>query len=458
MIDPDLRSTDPLVGSGVGKRGPTGLLFSESLLGILSRVLTYVGGFVSAFLAGLFLTPGEQGLFFSFLSFAMLYVFVELGLNTVIVQFTSHEKALVDSARDETERSRAASRLVSVGRFAFSWFGIGAVLFAFLTGPFGLFFFRGEPFAAAILGPWLCLALFVALDIALFPFWSLLEGSGEIRVVYGYRCIRAIAMTAGTSLSLAAGAQLWSLAVGFAATLPVSAYVLLKFRYFFLRYRSTAKAERVSWKHEMLPLQWRLALSWLAGYVAAWAITPVTLKMLGPEAAGQIGMSWAVAAGVGAIASSVVQVKAPLFGTLVATRRYAELDRLALRQGLLSIGLASMGAIAALGLVHTFAVRGYPLAARFLPLGPMALILAAAVLMQITVPMSVYLRAHKREPYLWLSLVYGACSLFVAVILGHLIGIAGIPAAYFSTAALLALPWGTVIFLRCRREWHRDAP
>jgi len=454
-------STDPFTSTDVGERAPAGLkglLFSESLLGILSKVITYAGGFVSAFLAGLFLTPGEQGLFFSFLSFAMLYVFVELGLNTVIVQFTSHEKALVDSAKNETERSRAASRLVSVGRFAFFWFGIGAVLFALLTGPFGLLFFRGELSAVAVPGPWLCLAILAALDIALFPFWSLLEGSGEIRAVYAYRCVRAIAMTVGTSLSLAAGAQLWSLAVGFAATLPVSASVLLQYRRFFRRYWVASKAERVSWSREMLPLQWRLALSWLAGYLAAWAITPVTLKMFGPEAAGQIGMTWAVAAGVGAIASSVVQVKAPLFGTLVATRCYSELDRLAFRQGLLSIGLASMGAIAALGLVYSLAVLGHPLAARFLPLGPMALILAAAVLMQITVPMSVYLRAHKREPYLWLSLAYAACSLLAAVILGRLLGVAGIPVAYFSTAALLALPWGTVIFLRCRRQWHRDSP
>jgi len=452
-------STDPL-SNGAGNRVPAGLkglLFSESLLGIFSKVVTYAGGFISAFLAGLFLTSDEQGLFFSFLSFAMLYVFVELGLNTVIVQFTSHEKALVDSAGSETERSRAASRLASVGRFAFLWFGIGAVLFACLTAPFGLFFFRGELSAAAIPGPWLCLALLVALDIGLFPFWSLLEGSGEIRAVYAYRCVRAIAMVAGTSISLAVGAQLWSLTVGFAVTLPVSAYVLIRFRKFFRRYWAAAKAEQVSWSREMLPLQWRLALSWLAGYLATWAITPVTLKMFGPEAAGQIGMTWAVATGVGAIASSVVQVKAPQFGTLVATRRYAALDRLALRQGLLSIGLASVGAIAALGFVHSLAVLGRPLAARFLPLGPMALILAAAVLMQITVPMSVYLRAHKREPYLWLSLVYAGCALFAAVILGHLIGIAGIPVAYFSTAALLALPWGTVIFLRCRREWHRDS-
>jgi hypothetical protein len=263
-------------------------------------------------------------------------------------------------------------------------------------------------------------------------------------------------MAVGISLGLAAGAQLWSLSLGYAATLPVSAYALIRYRDFFQRYRAAAKAERVSWGDEILPLQWRLALSWLAGYLAAWAITPVTFKMFGPEAAGQIGMTWAVAAGIGGIASSVVQVKAPLFGTLVATRRYAALDRLAFRQGLLSIGLASLGVVAALGFVQALALFGHPLAGRFLPLGPMALILGAVILVQITVPMSVYLRAHKREPYLWLSLAYAACSLFAAVALGHLLGIAGVPIAYFSTAALLVVPWGTAIFLRCRRDWHRD--
>lgn len=433
------------------------LALSDGTFGVMSKLLTYGGAFASALLAGLFLTAGEQGLFFTFLSFATLAVIVELGLNTVILQFTSHEKARHDDATSEVQRSRAMSRMVSIGRFAFRWFWSGALLFALIMTPFGFVFFRSEADAAvAIPGPWICLTLLLTIDIALFPCWTILEGMNRVRTVYGYRCARAVGMCIGTCVGLLMGAKLWALGLGIATTLPISAFVLYKHRHFFSNYTVIPDGQHVIWKTEMLPLQWRLALSWISGYVVNWAITPITLKTLGPEAAAQVGMTWALVGGIGTVGSMIVAVKAPLFGILVATRRFRELDQVALRHGVLSIGLTVLGmGSAVIGLLMLVA-SGHPLSERFLPIGPTIMIMMAVVLVQITAPMSVYLRAHKREPYLGISLAYAICAVAAATYLGHYFGVGGIAAGYLLCAATLVLPVGTAIFIRCRKAWHQE--
>jgi hypothetical protein len=434
------------------------LVLSDSALAVMARFLTYAGAFAPALLAGLVLTASEQGLFFTFLSFSLLAVIVELGLNTVIVQFTSHEKARHDEAASEMQRALALSRMISVGRFAFKWFWCGAFMFALALMPFGFVFFGNEAdAAAAIPGPWIALTLFVAVDIALFPCWAILEGINRVRTVYGYRCARAIAMCAGTCLGLVAGAKLWSLGLGFAATIPISGLVLYRHRRFFSNYTVIPDGHHVSWKSEMLPLQWRLALSWVSGYVANWAITPITLKTLGPEAAAQIGMTWAVVGGVSAVASMVVAVRASRFGMLVATRRFRELDQLALRLGALSIGLAMLGMGLAAIALSILVASDHPLSERFLPFGPTIMIMTAVVLVHITLPMSVYLRAHKREPYLGISIAHAICAVAAATYLAHYFGVGGITAGYLLSAALLVLPIGTAIFVRCRKAWHQEA-
>ena len=95
-----------------------------------------------------------------------------------------------------------------------------------------------------------------------------------------------------------------------------------------------------------------------------------------------------------------------------------------------------------------------PLAARVLPLLPTALFLGAITLMQISQAQAAYLRAHKREPFLIVSLSLGILTGAAVILLGWKYGAAGMAAGFLAVVALVGIPLGTWILHRCRSAWH----
>jgi hypothetical protein len=434
------------------------LLDSESILGIGSKLANSGSFFVSAMLTSVYLSLEQQGLFFTLLSFATLTVIVELGLNTVIIQFTSHEIALIDHSPDEEARAGVSSRLRSIGRFAFFWFWCGAVIFFVLVGAAGFVFFHGVRDANAVLpGPWIALVFLVAIDLSLNPFWSLLEGARRISTVYGYRMAKALLMGAGTWLALIMGLGLWALPIGFLVTLPLALWPIATNKAFFLTFLAQPDRGAVSWTSEIMPLQARLALSWVSGYFAQWALTPITLKLFGSAIAGQVGLSLALAGGISTIAYSVVQVKSARFGHLVATRQFAALDKVALRQGAIAFVLSLLGSLVLLGIAIAVDHLGYRVAHRLLPPQILAVFLFGSILQQATLPLAVYLRAFKREPFMWVSVMSALLLALALSVGGILFGIRGFALGYLFSAAAIS-PVSVTIFLRCRARWTVQLP
>jgi hypothetical protein len=79
------------------------------------------------------------------------------------------------------------------------------------------------------------------------------------------------------------------------------------------------------------------------------------------------------------------------------------------------------------------------------------------VLGQVCYAEATYLRAHKREPLMALSVGAGAGLAVLALVLGREYGASGVGIAYLSVVALGMLPVGTLITLRCREAWHGPA-
>jgi hypothetical protein len=429
---------------------------AESIIGIAGKFANSACYLVSALLTGIFLTLPQQGFFFAFLSFATLTVVVELGLSTVIIQFTSHELSGLETAEDAISRAQSLSRLRSVGRFAFIWFWTGALLFWLLVGISGYFFLRDVAGSSSVLpGPWIMMVTLISLDLATFPCWALLEGARRIKSVYTYRAVKALVVGVGTWTALVCGYGLWALPIGYLCALPLALWPLRANWDFFALFFTPPEHEVVRWRAEILPLQWRLAVSWVAGYFANWAITPIALKMFGGAVAGQLGLTWALATGITTIASSVILVKFAQFGHLVATRKFPELDRIVFRQGLISVVLAIAGS-GVLLLVDWLAIRkGVSYAHRLLPLNVIVIFMLGAIIQQCTLPLAYYLRAFKREPFMWLSIAISMAQAAAVVVLGRLFGVLGFAMAYAGSAIFLSLPGACLIFYNRRREWTR---
>jgi hypothetical protein len=83
-----------------------------------------------------------------------------------------------------------------------------------------------------------------------------------------------------------------------------------------------------------------------------------------------------------------------------------------------------------------------------------SLLLLTAVMNHVSFCWAFYLRAHKQEPFLSLSVVLAICICLSTVLLGWLVGANAVVIGYFIFSAVLGLPWAAHLFVSKRREWH----
>jgi hypothetical protein len=433
------------------------------VFGILAQAWGMVGGPVTVLLIANRFSPVLQGLHYTFYSLLGVQALVELGMNQVILQFASHEWSRLGLSQqgDVVGDPDALSRLASLYRLSARWYRYGSVLFGLALAVGGtVFFSQASTGPIHWLAPWLALCVVYSLLLTLIPMWAVLEGSGQMRHVYGFRLGQGVLGSLTTWTCIALGAGLWTaFAAGVCNLLAAKLFLGRYYSRFFRSLEDPPPGPSVRWRAEVFPLQWRVGLTYLCSYFMYMSFVPIVFMFRGPVAAGQMGMSWALISALSSVSMMFVVTKTPRFGVLIAQKRFRELDGLFWRGCVASVSIALLGSLLIVALVIFLKSNQFRFATRLLPLPDFALFLAATVLFQVGVAQSLYLRAHKREPLLGLSVANGIVSILLTLSLGKSYGPFGIAAGYLGVISLGTLPASSYIWARCRREWHaRPAP
>lgn len=416
-------------------------------------------GLLTTFLVASYFTPELQGYYYTFFSVLALQVFAELGLGTVIGSHASHEWARLTFDKDGRVGGDAdgLSRLTSLGQFAVKWYLAAsvAVTIVLLLGGFVFFGATGWPAVSVWGPPWALLCVVTGVNLFCMPVWTLLEGCNQVANVYRYRLVQSVASSTAAWLAIYLGAGLWVCAIiGTATLIATMLTVIRRYRRFIRQIMfGQAQGPRLNWRADILPMQWRISLSWVSGYFAFSLFTPVLFHYQGAVVAGQMGMTWTLIAALTTVASSWMVPKAPVFGMLIAQHRYDELDRMFWRLAKVVVSVTAAGAFAIWVGVYGLAALQHPFAQRLLSPSAAAYLLAATILQVATVPMSIYLRAHKREPLLVVSVASGLLTGTVVVVMGRFYSVEGVTIGYLAVTAL-ATPFVSLIWQRCRNEWH----
>jgi len=427
---------------------------------VLARGWSTVAGVVTVVLIARFLTPSEQGYYYTFSSLVALQIIFELGFSFVILQLAAHERALLKIQSNGTVEGDPVShsRLASILQKAVRWYTVGAVLMATVLLPVGFHFFLvhrqpGNPVSWQF--PWIVVVLAATLTFQMDPLFAFLEGCGRIHQVARMRFTQAFAgsMMAWTALCMHHGLFAPALVIGGQAVaggcfLFSQRTLLLPL----LRHNTTQHI--VSWRHEIWPFQWRIAISWLCGYFIFQLFNPVLFAYRGAAEAGQMGMSLSIASALSTVALAWMSTKASPFGTLVARGEYKTLDQLFFRTLWQSSCLLAVGTVTLL-LCIGFVTRNYPhLAVRVLPLPVFGILLATIFCNHFVFCEAFYLRAHAREPFLTVSIVVGVLTACSTIFLGKLWGAQGVTIGYFCTSGVFGFAFGTYLFITKRRQWH----
>ena len=99
---------------------------------VLARSWASAGGLVTVALIARFLSPAEQGYYYTFGSLVAMQMVFELGFSFVILQLASHERAQLSISSDYEISGDPIShaRLASVIQKSVRWYSVAACLLA----------------------------------------------------------------------------------------------------------------------------------------------------------------------------------------------------------------------------------------------------------------------------------------------------------------------------------------
>ena len=426
---------------------------------VLARLWSSAAGLVTVALIARFLSPAEQGYYYTFGSLVALQIVFELGFSYVILQLASHERAELSISSDYqiSGAPTAHARLASVIQKSVRWYSGAAVVMATVLLPLGFYFFSTHQQTGPVVSwqlPWCSAALMAAINFQIDPLLSFLEGCGYVPEVARLRFIQSATGSVLAWIVLIYHHGLFApsmMLCGMAATSLVWLTGKRKLLLGLLRHH--AGTHRIQWNQEVWPFQWRIAVSWLSGYFLFWIFNPVLFAFRGPVEAGKMGMSLSLANAIQAIGISWVSTKSAPFGTLIARKEYRRLDQTFFQALKQSFAVSIVGALTAWLACIYLNLRHFSFAQRLLSPFPLGILLLYMIVNVVIASEAYYLRAHKQEVLFLNSLVGALAVTICTVIFGRSYGAIGI---VVSTCLLnwAGLAWATYKFRKYRKLWH----
>ena len=435
------------------------MLDRAALFSVLGRGWGICVGPVIAFLIVKNFTPEIQGYHYTFLTILAFQYAVDLGFGTVVVQFASHEwsELHLDNNGHILGNPDALSRLVSIANISMKWYLIASLIVTFGLGFGGYLFFQNSTTIAIDWKfPWFVLCILTGINFNLIPVWGLLEGCNQVRNVYTFRFVQSVIVSLFICGAILFGANLWTTSVSFGTSLILSFIFFRKKYWYFLNTLLLGRPSgaHINWRVHMMPMQWRFAISAFTGLFMTSIFTPVMFKYQGAIIAGKMGMTWSLI-GILGIASAFIIPKTPQFGMLVAQKKYIELDQLFWKLTKIVFLSTSLLGLAIYISILMLNIYNISIATRLLLPLPTGLFLIAQVIMMSSMPASMYMRAHKKEPIMPLHVFGAVLNLLLVWLFGKYYSAVGMALAYL-LVMLIVIPLLFLIWYRCRNKWHRE--
>jgi O-antigen/teichoic acid export membrane protein len=427
---------------------------------VVARTWSSVAGLLTVVLIARFLTSAEQGYFYTFGSLVALQIVFELGFSFVILQMASHERAHLSITEDGKVFGDpvAHARLASVLQKSIRWYSIAALLMLCALIPAGIHFFVSHPHPGEVVAwrlPWCLVVVAASFAFQIDPIFSFLEGCGYVSHVARTRLWQALlgSVLAWAAMLLNFGLYAPALLIT-GQVVAGGSWIYTQRRMLLPLFRHVAGEHRIQWWTEVWPFQWRIAISWICGYFIFQLFNPILFAYWGPVAAGQMGMSLSISNALMSVGIAWVNTKAAPFGAMIARKEYAKLDQTflsALRQ---SLTVTFMGAAIIWVMVYYLNASHSRFAQRALGPFPFGVLLLTMIVNLAVSSEALYIRAHKQERFLMISLLNALFMLASSYFLGRRFGATGMVVGYFVVNVTIGLGLGTYTFLKYRGVLH----
>lgn len=429
---------------------------------VLAKILQAFNGLIGIFVIARFLSVEEQGYYYTFLSIISIQVCFELGLLGVITQYVAHEMALLKWASNEQleGNQRTLSRLSSLLHFCIKAFSLIALILTVILIVIGFIFFymykNSSTITIAWEIPWIILSTYTSLSLIVYAILAFLEGLGKITLVAKIKILQQTVYSSTMIVLYLNGFKLYSTPLAaFCGLTVIVIYLTASEKMRLLKnIWKNLSTDRINYMSEIFPYQWKIAVSWISGYLMYQIFTPVCFAIEGAEVAGKIGITLAALNAILAIYISWMNTKVPVFSKFIVEEEYVKLDSTfneTLKRASIVCFLTLIALVVTIMLLKTYYGE---LGNRFLSLIPLILLCLNIFINFIVNSLGTYLRCHKKEPLLVVSIVAAILTIVSIIVMGKWLGYIGIIYGYFLVNLFVTLIWTIFIFYKKKLEWH----
>lgn len=427
---------------------------------LVGRGWSVLSGILLLYLISIFLSPKYQGYYFTFSSIISLQVFFELGLGAVLSQFVSHEMGRLkyeDGYLVGDEKSK--NRLLSIVRLSLKWYFFVAFGILLIISICGVFFFSkyssndGEQIVNWIL-PWLFLVVTSATGLYFSPLIAIAEGCGLVARVNKMRIYQLLFSSIFAWGCLISGFGLYSTSASSLGIVVVGGLWLNKnFRKIIVSaIRLKTNENEISWKKEIFPMQWRIAISWMSGYFILQFMNPIAFKFYGAEFAGQLGLSLTIGTLMLNLAMAWINTKVPFWGRLISLHNYQEMNSSYEKAFKQSCAFFVMLISSVMIAIYILIILDINIIKRLLPFESFCIMCLSMLGNHIVSSQATYIRTHKIELYTNLSILTAIFLSCVMYVVTKYYPPRFMMIGYCLVVWLFFVPYSSLLYLKFKRE------
>ena len=319
---------------------------------LLQRAFGVISGLAITMSVPFFLSPGQQGYYYTFASVLATQIFFELGLGQVLLyRFSSYAPSELN--RDRPTNLKSSSELLYVSRRIYI---LISILFFVIGSSTGLILFSRFHYSGIQWIPqWLLLVFFTSINLAQSIKFVFLESQGSIARVAVFRL----------KLNLIASTAFYMCDV---------------------------------WRRQIFPLQWRMSLSWMSGYFIFQLITPIAFIRFGPTVAGQLGFAVSAMNSILFVATTFTSAISPRLSLVFHAGRIDLFNSLFDRSFKRSLGAIIVLTQLCVLFIFLLSKSNVDIVSRFLAWRPLLVYSVSVVFFAVVYCWSIYLRSQAIEP------------------------------------------------------------
>lgn len=433
------------------------------LFALATRLWQAGSGPLTLYLVVASLSLEQQSVYYGVASVLAIQSLLELGTLNVLVGQAGYLAggATSPGATSPGASTPGASTSARLGQLAvaadrwFGWLAIGFVGLALAVG--GWLFSRVSlPPSVHWQGPLVAVVLCAGYSVAAAGRAAVVEGAGGRQLVHGTRLAMAVVGSGAVWAVLLAGGGLWCLlAAGAVQAIAIAGLVHSPAARRLLPRQSPA-GDDFSWRRDVLPSQWRMALI-SAGYHLATQLFPLFLLAADRAAdAARLGMTLAITTAIQMLALAWAQTRYPMIASLHGQRQRAAAGAMWRQTARVSTLLLVAALAAAVLLVAWLPGWDARFDQRLISAGQAAVLGLGCVANHAVALLAFYILASRRQPVVATAAAYGITA-GVTAWAAFAAGTNGIVVAYAGCFWGLVLPVQLAGYRRLQRRAEQPA-